>query len=167
MGRRRLCAFIGSLLLVGVVGGSASASSSISATLDGTSITLREAASLSCHDFDYPILRCFISATAMELDVSRRLDHGLAAAVVLTTGYVTAYEHAGYAGSALTLSNDQAWLSSIGWNDRISSFKSFGAVGSFRENSPTGGFIYSFGPSTQVSFLSSTYNDKFSAFYIN
>ena len=67
----------------------------------------------------------------------------------------------------VTLSTDQPWLSSIGWNDRISSFKSFGATGRFRENSPGSGFIYNFSSGAQISFLSGTYNDKFSAFDIN
>ena len=67
----------------------------------------------------------------------------------------------------MTLSTDQPWLSSIGWNDRISSFKSFGATGRFLENSPGSGLVYTFGSGAQISFLSASYNDKFSAFDIN
>jgi hypothetical protein len=80
---------------------------------------------------------------------------------------VIAYEHTSYAGSALGLTSDQPWLSSVGWNDRISSFRSFGVTGNFRENSPASGFIYTFGPNAQVAIVGSTYNDKFSAFYMN
>jgi len=86
---------------------------------------------------------------------------------VIAAGYVTSYEHATYDGSQMTLSADQPWLSSIGWNDRISSFKSFGATGRFREHSPNGGLVYTFGSTSQVPILTSTYNDKFSVFDIN
>jgi hypothetical protein len=83
------------------------------------------------------------------------------------TGYVVAYEHAAYAGATKVLSSNVPWLSDIGWNDKISSFKSFGANGAFHEHSPSGGFIYFYGPTARVPSLSGTYNDKFSAFYIN
>lgn len=142
----------------------------ISASADGRRISLEQAGSMSCHDLDFPTLRCFTSSAAMELDAVGRLgsfspDGGVIA--VLDVGYVIVYEHASYGGSSLLLSADQAWLSSIGWNDRISSFKSFGATGNFRENSPTGGWTYALIPGAQVSSLSGTYNDKFSALYLN
>ena len=40
--------------------------------LAGRTISLTQAGTLSCHDFDYPVLRCFASPTALELDVARR-----------------------------------------------------------------------------------------------
>jgi hypothetical protein len=85
---------------------------------------------------------------------------------IADVGWLTVYEHASYAGSAMGLSADQPWLSSIGWNDRISSFKSHGAAGTFRENSPSGGFVYFFGPFSQATYVGDFYNDRFSALYI-
>lgn len=170
MTRRSLHGVVGGIMLWLFVVGSANAIDPISATFDGESISLKQASSLSCHDLDYPILRCFASATAMERAVALRvgLNAGAYGSLsVATVGYVTVYEHAQYAGSALMLSADQPWLSSVGWNDRISSFKSFGATGNFQENSPGGGFVYFFTASTQVPSLSGTYNDKFSSFDIN
>jgi hypothetical protein len=141
----------------------------VSATLEDAAISLQEARELSCHDFDFPVLRCFATAGLLETEVARRVQVRAAAgpAPLAGDGYVTVYENVLYSGSALTLSADQAWLSSVGWNDRISSFKSFGATGNFREDSPTGGFIYGYGATTQISSLTGTYNDKFSAFNIN
>ena len=139
------------------------------ATLDGRPIAIERAADLNCHDFEYPVIRCFDSVGSLESDVAihvARQASGTSFAVA-TVGYVVVYEHAAYAGSTKVLSSDVGWLSDLGWNDRISSFKSFGATGAFYEHSPSGGLVYSYGPSARVPSLSGTYNDKFSAFYIN
>jgi hypothetical protein len=171
MKRLWIGALAGAMVLLTGVGGFVEAAEpmSVSATFDGAPISLQEARDLSCHDFDFPILRCFATAAILETEVAKRVQVRAAVglAPLLGDGYVTVYEHALYAGSALTLSADQPWLSSVGWNDRISSFKSFGAAGNFRDDSPGGGFIYGYGATTQVSALSGTYNDKFSAFNIN
>jgi hypothetical protein len=139
------------------------------ATLDGRTIATEDVGDLACHDFEYPIIRCFDSVQSLEASVAGELvrrSPGTAAAATL--GYVIVYEHAQYGGSnPKVLSTDVPWLSDIGWNDKISSFKSFGASGQFYENSPSGGFAYYYWPTTQVPSLSGTYNDKFSAFYIN
>jgi hypothetical protein len=159
--RALVCASVAVCGLVGSVG----ATDKVSATLGGHAISLEEAGKLSCHDFDYPVIRCFSSPAALQADVARRSGAGRAAA--LTIGYVTVFEHATYDGAQMSLSADQPWLSSIGWNDRISSFKSFGATGRFWENSPGGGLYYVFGSTAQISYVGNTYNDKFSAFDIN
>ncbi|MEO8207846.1 MAG: hypothetical protein ABI598_02330 [Chloroflexota bacterium] len=161
---------VGAVVLSLLVGGSVSADRGVSATLGDVQISLQQAAFLSCHDLDYPVLRCFDTSSEMANEVQRRIrGNGLSDTqfAVLDVGYVIVYEHAGYSGSALSLSADQGWLSSIGWNDRISSFKSFGAAGNFRENSPASGFYYYFSSSSQVPTLNGTYNDKFSALYLN
>jgi hypothetical protein len=168
---RWIGALVSAIVFLTVVGGSVNAAEpiSVSATFDGAAISLDEARGLSCHDFDFPILRCFATASVLETEVAKRVQVGAAAglAALAGDGYVTVFENVQYGGSALTLSADQPWLSSVGWNDRISSFKSFGATGNFREDSPGGGFIYGYGATTQISSLTGTYNDKFSAFNIN
>lgn len=139
------------------------------ATLDGRAIAIERTSDLNCHDFEYPVIRCFDSVASLESDfaaqVARQNSRAFFAAESI--GYVVAYEHATYQGATKILTSDVPWLSDSGWNDRISSFKSFGATGAFHEHSPSGGFIYSYGPSARVPSLSGTYNDKFSSFYIN
>ena len=166
MQRRWVHALVGAVVLSAIFGGSASAGK-LSARDGEAEISLDQAGAMSCHDFDYPVLRCFASPQALDRDVAQRVEANAVPAAVAATGYVTFWEHAGYAGSQMTLSADQPWLGNIGWNDRISSFKSFGASGRFLENSPGSGFIYYYSPGVQVSYLSNTYNDKFSAFDIN
>lgn len=155
---------IATLLLL-VVTGPVLADDEVRVTLDGKVISADEVAGLSCHDFDYPVIRCFESGKAADADVARRLES--APEALLLAGYVTAWADATYAGPHVTLSTDEPWLSDIGWNDRISSFKSFGATGQFRENSPGSGLIYSYGSTTTVYYVGALYNDKFSAFLIN
>jgi hypothetical protein len=157
-------ALVGALLVSAVFAGSTSAGR-LAARSGETEISLDQAGAMSCHDFDYPVLRCFASPQALDGDVAERM-RTVSAPAALATGYVTFFEHASYDGARMTLSADQPWLNSIGWNDRISSFKSFGAYGRFLENSPGSGFIYVFSAGVQVSWLNNTYNDKFSAFDI-
>lgn len=142
----------------------------LSATLEGEPISPSAIAALPCHDFEYPILRCFSSVPRL-LDAIGSSEAGTSAAgssAVAATGYVIAYDYFSYAGSnPKVLSSDQSWLALIGWNDTTSSFKSYGATGRWWENSPSGGILYSFGPTTAVPFLSSSYDNMFSAFDID
>lgn len=139
-----------------------SAGDELSATLDGGRLRIDRVAEFNCHDFDHPVIRCFSSQAALAADVAAKT-----AGLTLLGGYVTVYEDANYDGASIALSNDVSFLSTIGWNDRISSFQSFGAFGHFREHSPAGGFLYAFGSTTSISSLGGSVNDKFSAFYIN
>jgi Peptidase inhibitor family I36 len=166
MQRRLISALVATLVVSAVFAGSMNAGR-LSAKFGDADISLNQAGAMSCHDFDYPVLRCFASPQALERDVAQRVQTKAVPAAVAATGYVTVWEHAGYDGARMTLSADQPWLSSIGWNDRISSFKSFGASGRFLENSPGSGFVYQFSSGVQVSYVGNFYNDKFSAFDIN
>jgi hypothetical protein len=139
----------------------------LSATLDGRSIPIERIGRYDCHDFDYPVIRCFTSARQAGVDIETRLaDEDALTSGALVIGYVTVWEHVSFGGASMTLSSSQPWLSSIGWNDRISSFRSFGATGGFWEHSPSGGFWYPYGSSAYVTSLGS-FNDQFSAFVIN
>jgi hypothetical protein len=139
----------------------------LSATLDGRTVPIERIGRYDCHDFDYPVIRCFTSARQAGVDIEARLaDEDASASRVLAIGYVTVWEHVSFGGASMTLSSSQPWLSAIGWNDRISSFRSFGATGGFWEHSPSGGFWYPYGSSAYVTSLGS-FNDQFSAFVIN
>lgn len=140
----------------------------MTAILDGQRISVARAAELSCHDLDYPVITCFSSSKEMLEAVSvlttERSDGGTEA---LATGYVIVWADATFAGASRTLSINYPYLGDIGWNDRISSFRSYGASGRFREHSPGSGFIYSYSSSAYVTYVGDVYNDKFSAFVID
>lgn len=160
-------AMVSAVLLATIIAPQASADL-LSATLDGKRIRMERVASLNCHDFDYPVIRCFSTADLIAADIAARLaGRDAAGARLLATGYVTVYQDAAYGTPSVSLSSDQTSLSALGWNDRISSFKSFGASGGFWEHSPPGGFYYGYWTTTQVSSLGGAYNDKFSAFNID
>ena len=162
-------------MLAAAAPATASAAGPVRAVLDGKAISLAEARSLSCHDFDYPVLTCFRTAADMEAAAAARAGSsgsstpsgGSATAplAAAATGYVIVWVDGQYVGSARALSQDYSYLGTIGWNDVISSFKSYGATGHFWENAPTGGFIYNFYPTSQASYVGDYYNDKFSSLY--
>ena len=147
-------------IVTGVSTPVAQAGSAVVATLDGHTITLDLAGSLDCHDLEYPIIRCFDSAAQLDADLAIHVG-------ALSTGYVVVFQDITYSGAYKVLTSNVPWLSDIGWNDKISSFKSYGATGKFYENSPSGGFVYFYGATTHVSDVGPAYNDRFSAFYIN
>lgn len=156
-------------LLAAVAPATASAAGPVRAVLDGKPISLAEARSLSCHDFDYPVLTCFRTGPEMEAAAAAQASSGsgsgAAPLTAATTGYVVVFADGAYKGSERALSQDYTYLGTIGWNDVISSLKSYGATGHFFENAPTGGFEYFFYPTSAVSYVGDFYNDKFSALY--
>jgi hypothetical protein len=168
MHTRMLGAWLAAGLLVGLaLAVPVSSAEGLRATLDGKAISLKAAGSLSCHDLDYPVLTCFRTAVELEAALKAPARGSGITALTLDAGYVVVYEHGQFGGAAQALSQDYSYLGTIGWNDRVSSLKSFGASGHFTENSPTGGFTYYFGTSTQVAYVGDTYNDKFSALFVD
>jgi hypothetical protein len=144
----------------------------LSATLDGVPIPLEAVGALACHDLQYPVIRCFSSVDDLMAVLGAPGTGGVGVTAGVSAlaggGYVIAFDQFQYGGSnPKVLSSDQSWLFLIGWNDVTSSFKSYGATGRWWEHSPSGGLRYSYGPSTQVPALSSTFNNKFSAFVID
>jgi hypothetical protein len=115
------------------------------------------------------VLTCFASAAEMEEAAAARASSGAKASdaplAPAATVYVIVYVDGAYSGAARALSQDYTYLGTIGWNDVISSLRSYGATGHFWENAPSGGFEYLFYPTTQVSYVGDYYNDKFSALY--
>jgi hypothetical protein len=159
-------AAVSAVLLAAMVAPPASADG-LRATLDGKRIRIDRVASLQCHDFEYPVIRCFSTADRIAADIDARLDNSdVDGARLLSVGFVTVYQDISYGTPSISLSNDWSSLSVLGWNDRISSFKSFGATGGFWEHSPSGGFFHGYATTTQTSSLGS-HNDAFSAFVID
>jgi hypothetical protein len=156
---------IASIGIPAIVAEERSVQAKASATLDGEPISLSAAADYSCHDLEAPIIRCFRDPAEMVKSADKLLAGS--ASKVLSSGYVIAYENSLYGGASRLMSISYDNLGSIGWNDRISSFKSFGASGAFREHAPPAGFAYSFGTSTQVSYVGDAFNDKFSSLQLD
>jgi hypothetical protein len=154
MANRRLVGILGAAAVIGaaLTMPMAAATDGIRAMMDGKPVSLERLDELTCF------------ATSEELEAAAparfRAVHGVEAAAA--SGYVIAWEHADYNGSSRAMSIDYANLGSIGWNDRITSFKSFGATGRFWQHSPWDGWSYGFGGSTRVSNVGPTYNDAFS-----
>jgi hypothetical protein len=89
---------------------------SLRADLDGSPIELVDVGRWYCEDFAPPAVHCFSTAKALEART---------AAVLSTTAvdFVTVYEYPSFAGNYMHMSQDYSVLATIGWNDRISSFK--------------------------------------------
>jgi hypothetical protein len=88
------------------------------AFLDGKPLPLAQVGNYYCHDFNYPEIDCYSTLDGLESSMATPLLAALTAGVT----YVTIYDYVGYAGSAMNVSEDYVALSTIGWNDRISSY---------------------------------------------
>ena len=134
----------------------------ITADLDGRSISIRSIARQHCHDFDHPRIHCFSSRRAAETDAGRWL--GAAGAAPLIQNYVRIFADAGWAGASMYLSLNYSNLGTIGWNDRISSFKGLNSLsGTFWTEAAYAGYSYSFCCNAQVTYVGDFYNDRFSS----
>lgn len=144
----------------------------------GDDIPLDEVGEYHCHDFDYPIIRCF--GTALERDADAdAIDSGSAVSVSgeqpLSTSlalrlsatavtYVLWYADSNYGGSSYSMSNPVPDLTAIGWNDRISSFKSTnGGHPKWWQGSNYSGAAWQWVTSAWVSYVGDLANDRFSS----
>jgi hypothetical protein len=131
--------------------------SGLVAFVDGRPIPVSEVPRYYCDDFSYPVIRC----STRQVTVEAR------ALVVLTTGvdYVTIYDQATYFGTFMHVSQDYGSLLSIGWNDKISSFKGRNSEsGRFWTNWFNGGTSWSFCCNQNVGSLGN-YNNTFSSMH--
>jgi hypothetical protein len=93
----------------------ADADQEVTATLDGQPIPLVDVGKYFCDDFAYPEIRC---------SRGRLLPEARATVVsLLAVDYVTIYDLANFGGAFMNVSQDYTVLATLGWNDRISSFK--------------------------------------------
>lgn len=149
-------ALVALTLLLGIPSVATATAGEIVADLDGTSIYPSEVGLYYCHDLDYPAVHCFRSASGLEVAVAATAEQI----------YVTVYSGASYSGSYAHLLQDYDGLWSIGWNDRISSFKPRNsASGSFHEDWYAGGWRFDFCCDDGVPWLSDPYDNAFSSVY--
>ena len=128
----------------------------LTATLDGRPIPLEDVGKYSCDDFSYPEIRCWST---------RVLADGRALLVTLltSTDYVTIYDGTSFTGASMNVSQDYSALFSIGWNDKISSFKGRNSeTGTFYTDWFYTGTFYAFCCNTQVASLGA-FNNTFSS----
>ena len=133
-----------------------SATEMLTADFDGKPIELTEVGTLHCHDFDHPRIHCFATQDALDAAAAP----SLAAA---GTSYLAIYENAYYGGAAMYVADDYTILATIGWNDRISSFRAVNSqAGTFYVDWFYGGSSYSFCCNQNAPYLGS-FNDTFSS----
>jgi hypothetical protein len=123
--------------------------------------------SFYCHDFDYPVIRCFRSALELEAAEASRASASEGLSATFTAAdYVTIYDGTVWTGAYMDVSQNYDALFSIGWNDRISSYKARNSVsGKFWTDWFASGTARSFCCNTQVSSLPSNLDNAFSSVY--
>jgi hypothetical protein len=161
--RRTRAVLVGLLLALAVSSPArAAAPEKITATLDGRPIPVSEIAEHDCHDLDFPIIRCFTDAS--DRDASLSLHGSVSIAATAGVTYVTVWDGT-YSGASISLSQDYDTLVTIGWNDRISSFKGRNSeTGRFYVDWFHGGASYNFCCNQQVGSLGSL-NNTFTSVY--
>lgn len=133
----------------------------IEADLEGRSIPARWISSYFCHDLEFPLIRCFQSASRLEADLGERMSTVALAAVI----YVTIYDDTSYGGAYMQVSSDYDALAIVGWNDRVSSYKARnGETGSFYADWYHGGTGHAFCCNSSVPGLGGQ-NNTFSSIY--
>lgn len=163
--RSNLRASLVALMFLVATPASLVAASAPRAELAGRPLPLHQVANYHCHDFEYPIIRCFTSSAALESDVTSVLASTRAVSAQAVT-YVRVWDLTWYAGYSMFISQNYGNLGSIGWNDRISSYVAQnGESGEFFTNAYGGGAIDSFCCSQSAPTLSSTFNNAFSSVY--
>ncbi len=121
-------AVLGLLALPMTVSAAPAANGGPAVYLDGQRIAAGEAANFSCHDRDYPVIRCFRTAADRAAE-----ENGLAgapeAAIVGTVGpasllspYVRWYRDANFSGPSFDAYVYEPDLAALGWDNLISSF---------------------------------------------
>lgn len=136
------------------------AAADLRADLDGKPINLVEVGDHFCDDFSYPQIHCFSRAADL-------VARAAAIEAVTAVDYVTIFDFTNYAGSFMNVSEDYSVLATLGWNDRISSFKGRNSqTGHFHTDWFYGGAAYGFCCNQNVSSLGG-YDNTFSSVHRN
>ncbi|MBA2719289.1 MAG: hypothetical protein H0U52_08640 [Chloroflexi bacterium] len=139
----------------------------IEADLAGRPIKPYLVSSFYCHDFDYPAIHCFRTATELEAAEAARAGSspGLSSAFS-AADYVTIFDGTIWSGAYMDVSQNYDALFSIGWNDRVGSYKARNsASGKFWTDWYASGTSRSFCCNTQVSSLPAGLDNAFSSVY--
>lgn len=162
-----LLATISLFVVAGAAPSTSLGSGGLRAVYQGVPIPLSQVASHHCHDVMYPLIECFDSGSARDLDLAAHDASNApssASASALLTSYVTWYEAINYGGSSFTASSSYSDLSSISWDNRISSFKSLnGGRPKWWQNSNFSGISWHWLAGAQIPDVGSSANDQFSS----
>ena len=146
-------------VIVGLVTPRGAAASVVRAELDGHAIPVSAIPDLYCHDLDYPVILCFESADALESGLATAL--GSAPLTGEALPFVAIYQDIGLSGPYSLLAADYDNLSAIGWNDRISSFKSLnGYGGPFLTDAIHSGTFSAFSPGAPGTYVARCYKHR-------
>jgi hypothetical protein len=161
---RAVAGLISILLLVASPAVPATADSGARATLDGQPLPLVEVAEHHCHDLYGPVITCYRTSAQLEAAVKSVMDDRDGTKGVAAVSYVRIFEHVDRQGASMYVAQDYTNLGSIGWNDRISAFRSVNAgAGKFYHDSYMSGMHYAFCCGVVVENVGSTHNDKFTS----
>jgi len=128
----------------------------LSASLDGKPIPLEDVGKYYCDDFAYPEIRCWSTRVLAD-------SRALVVTLLTSIDYVTIYDGTNFGGAYMNVSQDYPVLSTIGWNDRVSSFKARNSeTGTFYTDWFYGGSFWGFCCNSQLASLGS-YNNTFSS----
>lgn len=129
----------------------------LSATLDGLPLALSKVASYHCHDLRYPVITCFRDAEDRDRDVQE-------ASAPDSLPYVNVFRDENYGGQSYIISESEPNLTSIGWNDVITSFKSTNSGRPrFYQDASYGTPSWRWPAGAWVANVGSPANDKFSS----
>lgn len=169
---RTIACLLAILTMWSVVGVSAAAprvapEPTIAADLGGRPIKPDLIASYYCHDFDYPTVHCYRTAADLEAaEAARAVSSFSPTAAFSIADYVTIFDGTVWTGTYMDISQNYDALFSIGWNDRVSSYKARNsASGKFWTDWFASGTSRSFCCNTQVSSLPAGLDNAFSSVY--
>jgi hypothetical protein len=129
------------------------------ADVEGKSIALSDVGKYFCEDFSAPAIHCFSRAADLEASVE--------VVAAAATNYVIVYEFQTYAGAYMYMSQDYSALVTIGWNDRISSYRALNSEsGHFFTDWFYGGSGFGFCCNQQVPGLG-VYDNTYSSVHRN
>lgn len=154
---------IGVVAFVLVPANGASANEYSRVLLDGRPAPLSLAASKHCIAQPSSTLVCFSRAAQRDRVFQSRLASTPLSATA--TGYVIAYQDSSYLGASVVLAQNYTNLGTIGWSDRISSYRVYTSLtGYFYQNSGYSGAFQSYCCFWQIPYVGNSFNDTFTSF---
>ncbi len=173
MGMLNVAAAI-AFLLVSLSVPPANAADARVAVYRGSVIALAQVSRHHCHDRAYPVIRCFDTTAARDIDLTVGAPSASIPATTTLLGsptlgtssvsYVTFFSDSNYAGYSFTASLDLPSLVDYGWNDIISSFKSLnGQRPKWWRDINYSGTAWQWSASAWVNYVGDAANDQFSS----
>ncbi|MEO6628886.1 MAG: hypothetical protein ABIP03_10000 [Aquihabitans sp.] len=137
----------------------------VTADIDGVAIAVSQIPEHFCHDRAYPVIHCFATTRGLAAAL-KDLDGARAALAAAATDYVIVYSSTSYAGSYLYISQDYDTMATVGWNDRIRSYRGLNsALGRFWTDWFHSGTALDFCCNSNAPSLSATFDQTITSVY--